>query len=206
MRAADCGNWWRAGRGQLAELGRRVALLEEQARRREEELAGAGRWTAKTGGRHRCGVRSNGAQPGPSLLHPGPGAVGQISWLTASGSRRRGANVLLAHRGALRAAFGPGTPCSGPARRVLWRGSGLFDGRRQCYGRQSCPEHLAEHGGGTCVSLFHPTLLSRACSGNLVDRQRRGLPGVFNSLTRQGRHTPPAGALPPCSTGPARRR
>ena len=45
-----CGNWWRAGRGQLAELGLRVALLEEQARRREEELAGAGRWIAKTGG------------------------------------------------------------------------------------------------------------------------------------------------------------
>ena len=40
------------GRG-LRELGRRVALLEEQARQREEELAGAGRWTAKTRGGHR---------------------------------------------------------------------------------------------------------------------------------------------------------
>ena len=109
--------------------------------------------------RHGAGV-----PPGPSLLQPGPGAVGQISWLIASGSRRRGANVLLAPGGVPRAAFGPGTPCSGPARRVLWRGSGLLDGRRQCYGHQSCPEHLAEHGGGTCVSLFHPTLLSRACS------------------------------------------
>ena len=57
MKAADCGNWLRAGRGQLAELGRRVALLEEQARRREEELAGAGRWTARYRGRaSRCGV------------------------------------------------------------------------------------------------------------------------------------------------------
>ena len=58
MKAADCGNWLRAGRGQLAELGRRVALLGEQARQREEELAGAGRENARHGGGHHDAVFS----------------------------------------------------------------------------------------------------------------------------------------------------
>ena len=85
MKAADCGNRWRAGRGQLAELGCRVALLEEQARQREEicvgtlslrERPGGAATARQTGpGRFRRHVSAprEWERPGPGGANPRPG-------------------------------------------------------------------------------------------------------------------------------------